>query len=718
MASFGLLKNHLRMVFFPDLPKTGFLLIALIALAGACQSTQNEPYTNRLINERSLYLRQHAHNPVDWYPWGEEALEKARSEGKLLLISIGYASCHWCHVMEEETFSDTSVARYMNQNFVCIKVDREERPDVDDIYMTACQYASNSPCGWPLNAFATPDGRPVWAGTYFPKNEWLEILAYFADLYRTEPQKVVQYANELTQAVDDLSVFQKSGKDHPLSADTLARQVSLFMANADTELGGRKGAPKFPMPDSWSCLLAYYHFSRDPALLDLIHTTLDRLSRGGIFDHLGGGFSRYSVDIFWKVPHFEKMLYDNAQLVSLYSQAYLLSPREDYARVVRQTLDFIEREMTSPEGGFYSSQDADSEGEEGTFYVWREEEIKKALGEEALSALFLDYYQVTARGNWEKGKNVLIAKGSPEAFAAEKGLDTETVKRDLDRARKILFEHRSKRIPPRLDDKVITSWNAMMLEAYLDAWHALGDREYLEKALQNAALISKKMTAKDGSLYRTYIAGKASIPAFLDDYAFAVQAFISLYESTFDPGYLERALDWMKIADERFWDGTKGIYYYAAEDHEGLVARRAEFEDNVIPSSNSVMARNCFKMERFFPAMGFEQRARILLDGIWPLLSGNGDLTYYSNWSRLYLDFLRPPFEIAVVGPDAPVKRDSLRRVFLPNAVWMGSRAESEMDLLKGKYREGKTQIFVCRNRVCLLPVENTGDALRQLEGK
>ena len=696
--------------------KVNFPLFLLVLWgAVACQSGK-EPYTNRLIHEQSLYLQQHAHNPVDWYPWGEEAFEKARTEGKLLLISIGYSSCHWCHVMEEETFSDTSVARFMNQHFVCIKVDREERPDVDDIYMSACQYANKQPCGWPLNSFATFDGRPVWSGTYFPRKEWVGILEYFADLYRNEPQKVVQYANELTQAVSDLRIAQQAAEESPLDAATLSTLASQFKESSDKELGGRKGAPKFPMPNSNAYLLAYTHFSNDTALLKQIYTNLDHISRGGIYDHLGGGFSRYSVDIFWKVPHFEKMLYDNAQLVNLYSQAYRLSKNEDYARVIRHTLDFISREMTSPEGGFYASLDADSEGEEGAFYAWTEEELRQVLKEEALANLALDYYQIIARGNWEKGKNVLFAGDSESAFARAKGLDAEKVSADLAKARQLLFDHRAKRPRPRLDDKIVASWNALMLEAYIEAWWALEDPAYLEAALKNARLISEKMRGPDGGLFRTFAGGKASIPAFLDDYAFVIQAFTTLYEATFDERWLEEAQSLIQLADARFWEESKGIYFYAADDHTGLIARRAELNDNVIPASNSAMARNCFRMERFYPGKGYEARARTMLNRVWPSVSKGSDLTYFSNWSRLYLDLLQPPFEVAVVGPEAAKKRDVLQQGFHPNAVWMGSNGESELDLLKGKYLEGKTLIFVCRNRVCQLPVEDPEAALAQIQ--
>lgn len=692
-------------------PRT-FLALFLMTffILPACQSGKKEAFTNRLAGESSLYLKQHAHNPVDWYPWGEEAMERAKTEGKMLLISIGYASCHWCHVMEEETFSDTAVARFMNENFVCVKVDREERPDVDDIYMTACQYASDSPCGWPLNAFATHDGRPIWAGTYYPKKEWVEILEYFGSLYSEDPQKVFQYANELTKAVSDLA-FAMKGDGLSLNPSALDAAAESFKAAADVQLGGRKGAPKFPMPNAYSYLLAYHFNSPDPALLQQVQTTLHNLARGGIYDHLSGGFARYSVDIFWKVPHFEKMLYDNAQLVSLYSQAYRLSPDEEYARVIRQTLDFIDREMTSKEGGFYSSIDADSEGEEGAFYVWTTEEVAKALGDEALLKLATDFYQLTPAGNWEAGKNVLFAKTSPEAYAREKGLDPVKTAADLERVRAKLLQARSKRARPRLDEKVITSWNALMLEACVEAWRALGEEAYLLRAIRNANLIGEKMKAPDGGLYRT-----AAIPAFLDDYAFAIRAFIALYEVTFDRQWLDRAEQWMAYTGKHFWDGEKGVYFYSSDDHDGLVARRAEINDNVIPSSNSVMARNGFLMERFFPGKGYEERARSLLSQAWSSVSKGDDLTYYANWSRLYLDLLKPPFEVAVVGPDAAAKRDSLERLYLPDVVWMGAEGESELDLLKGKHRPGKTLIFVCRNRVCQLPVEHTAKALSQMK--
>lgn len=694
------------------------LLACFFVAFTAFQCGKKEPYTNRLINEASLYLRQHAHNPVDWYPWGKEAMDRAKTEGKMLLISIGYASCHWCHVMEEETFSDTAVARFMNEHFVCVKVDREERPDVDDIYMTACQYASESPCGWPLNAFATHDGRPVWAGTYFPKKEWVEIIQYFSDLYRNEPQKVFQYANEITNAVSDLALALKDEAGLPLDAGELAAGAGRFKASADMELGGRKGAPKFPMPGSYAYLLAYQSMFPDSALLEQIHVTLRNIGKGGIYDHLSGGFARYSVDIFWKVPHFEKMLYDNAQLVSLYSQAYRHSPREEYARLIRQTLDFISGEMTSKEGGFYSSIDADSEGEEGAFYVWKLDEVKKALGDETLFKLAADYYQLTDSGNWEAGKNVLFAKNTPEGYAREKGLDPARIMQDLEKIRAKLLQTRSRRPHPRLDEKIITSWNALMLEAYLEAWQALGEEAYLQSAIRNAGLIREKLKSPDGGLLRSYSAGKASIPAFLDDYAMAIRAFIALYETTFDRKWLDQAHKWMEYADERFWDPEKGVYYYSSDDHDGLIARRAEIHDNVMPSSNSVMARNAFRLERFFPEEGYEERAKGLLSQVWPSISGGGDLTYFSNWSRLYLDLLKPPFEVAIVGPEAAEKRDSMQRRYLPDAVWMGSQGEGDLDLLKGKYREGKTLIFVCRNRVCQLPVEHTAQAQAQMKGK
>ncbi|MCB0579988.1 MAG: thioredoxin domain-containing protein, partial [Phaeodactylibacter sp.] len=400
--------------------KTSSLLSACLLFLWACNAqTGNEPpYTNALVHESSPYLLQHAHNPVDWNPWGEAALKKARDEDKLLLISIGYAACHWCHVMEEESFEDTTIARIMNEHFVPVKVDREERPDVDNVYMTACQMASDGSCGWPLNAFALPDGRPVWAGTYFPKGQWKDILEYFIKVYAEERDKLEAYAGRLAEGI------QASGRPKPVeeavlfTEEEMGEVVEQFLNNIDFKKGGRPGAPKFPVPNTYEFLLQYHHLAGNEKALEAVTATLDNMGNGGIFDHLGGGFARYSTDADWKVPHFEKMLYDNAQLASLYSKAWQVTKKERYREIVFQTLEFIGREMTSPEGGFYSSLDADSEGEEGKFYTWQKAEVDSILADERRSAVFCDFYQVKKGGNWEH-INVLYRKDNVEKILTE-----------------------------------------------------------------------------------------------------------------------------------------------------------------------------------------------------------------------------------------------------------------------------------------------------------
>ncbi|MCB0616745.1 MAG: thioredoxin domain-containing protein, partial [Phaeodactylibacter sp.] len=573
--------------------KTAPILTTFLLFLWACNAQtgqEQHPYTNALVNESSPYLLQHAHNPVNWNPWGPAALEQAKKEDKLLIISIGYAACHWCHVMEEESFEDTTIARIMNEHFVAIKVDREERPDVDDVYMTACQMASEGSCGWPLNAFALPDGRPVWAGTYFPKGKWKNILEYFTQLYQEDRQKLEDYAGRLTEGI------QLSGRPRPVteealfSEEVLAGVVEAFLSSIDFKKGGRQGAPKFPAPNNYEFLLQHHHLTGNVRALEAVTVTLDNIASGGIYDHLGGGFARYSTDAEWKAPHFEKMLYDNAQLVSLYSKAYLVTQKERYREVALETLKFVERELTSPEGGFYSSLDADSEGEEGKFYTWQKTEIDSILADERQSAVFCDYYQVKKGGNWEK-TNILYPGNDTDKILTEYNLKPDELQQLLSQARQKLFEARSQRIRPRLDDKILTSWNALMLQGYLDAYRAFAEPAFLDRALKSGQFLLDKVLREDNRLDRNYKDGQSSINGFLDDYAFTIQTFISLYENTFDEQWLQRAESLAQYALTHFLDEESGLFFYTSNLDPPLIARKMETEDNVIPASNSAMAR-------------------------------------------------------------------------------------------------------------------------------
>jgi len=527
-------------------------------------------YTNKLINESSPYLLQHAHNPVDWYPWGDEALAKAKAEDKMIIISVGYAACHWCHVMEHESFEDTTVSRIMNENFINIKVDREERPDIDDVYMTACHLASGRSCGWPLNAFAMPDGRPVWAGTYFPKKDWMKVLEQFIDEKKNNPDKLKEYADQLTQGIQQQEEIVKRDSDLNFTSNKVITIADNFLENIDYKEGGRKNPPKFPMPNNYEFLLSYHHFANQTGkeknkALEATKITLDKMAMGGIYDHLGGGFARYSTDNEWIVPHFEKMLYDNGQLVSLYSKAYQLTFDPLYKSVVEETLEYIKREMTNSEGGFYSSLDADTEGEEGKFYVWKKPEIDSLLNDKNLSDIFCEYYQVHKKGNWEHGNNVIYRKKSDEEVAKDYGISTTDLQSKLKKAKTILFNAREKRTRPGLDDKVLTSWNALMLKGYVDAYKALGDEEYLATALKNANFLSKNMLQSDNRLNRNYKDGKSVINAFLDDYALLTDAFIGLYQVTFDEQWLNKAKDLTQYAVEHFYDDKSEMFFYTSK---------------------------------------------------------------------------------------------------------------------------------------------------------
>ncbi len=695
---------------------SGIFIVFSLLLFGCQNSTgQEEHSANLLINESSPYLLQHAYNPVNWHPWKPEVLEKAKQEKKLMIISVGYSSCHWCHVMEHESFEDTTVARLMNANFIPIKVDREERPDVDGVYMTACRLASGSSCGWPLNAVTLPDGRPVWAGTYFPKDRWIEILQYFIDLEQRDPGKLEQFATQITngiQTMDEVPVAKEAGA---FDAQTLDGIATNFLKRMDMKEGGATGAPKFPMPNSHQFLLKYHHKTKEDQALEAVNVSLRKMAMGGIYDQLGGGFARYSTDAVWKVPHFEKMLYDNSQLVSLYAQAYQRTGNELYRNIVAETLAFIEREMTDPAGGFYSSYDADSEGTEGKFYVWEKSEIDSILDDPQQAALFNEYFQVKERGNWEH-TNILYYREPLDRIASRKGLNIDQAHTLITGAKQKLFEARKSRIFPGLDDKVLTSWNALMLKGYIDAYRAFGEEKYLQVALKNAQFVSEVMMDENFRLNRNYKNGKSVINAFLDDYALTAQAFIALYGVTFDEQWLKKAEGLAAYAIQHFSDEETGFFNYTSSLDPPLIVRKMEITDNAIPSSNSTMARVLHTLGLYLYNNEYLDRSKQMLQRVIGEIAENEYPNYYSNWCQLLLDLVETPYEIAIVGPDAEKKRKEMMAHFIPNAIFLGGENEGSLELLKDKLQERETYIYVCRDKICKLPVKEVGRALDLLD--
>ncbi len=668
-------------------------------------------YNNALINESSPYLLQHAHNPVNWYPWGEEALEKAKKEDKMLIISIGYAACHWCHVMEHESFEDSVVADIMNKNFVCIKVDREERPDVDQIYMTACQLITKRG-GWPLNAFALPDGRPFHAGTYFPKSDWLKVMNYFTEMYGKDKSKIIEAAEQLKKGIAESGRVGLNPNPTAYSMELLDNIFENWKSNVDFLKGGYNRSPKFPLPGSWDFMMQYHKASKNQKALEAVQSTLDNIAFGGIYDHLGGGFARYSTDANWKVPHFEKMLYDNGQLVSLYSQAYQLTKNPLYKKAVYETLEWIEREMTSKEGGFYSSLDADSEGEEGKFYIWNAKEIKAVLAED--SDLFMRYYNCTEGGNWEHKNSILLRKFSDEIFSEKNNMTVSELTKKITYCKKKLMKERDKRIRPGLDDKILTSWNALMLSGYLKAYRAFDDPKFLKAAMKNANFIVNKTISSDNRISRNYKDGKAVISGFLDDYAFVISAFTELYQVTFDEQWLYKAKDLTEHTLQYFFDEKTGMFFFAPDYNAGLIARKMEITDNVIPGSNSEMAINLYRLGLYFYDKEYIAKAKQMLANVSNNVAENPASFY--NWGKLMLQIIEEPYEVAVVGNAYETLRKEFDKEYLPNVLFMGGKTEGSLELLKNKLVKGQTTVYVCQNKSCKRPVETSSEALKLME--
>lgn len=665
---------------------------------------------NRLAKESSPYLLQHANNPVDWFPWNDEALEKARVENKMIIVSIGYSACHWCHVMEHQSFEDEKVARIMNDLFVCIKVDREERPDIDQVYMSAVQLMTGQG-GWPLNCFTLPDGRPIFGGTYFPREKWISALINLADLWKNEPEKCMQYAHELTQGVQKLDSKNWNYDDTNILQQLPDRAWQGWAERIDSTEGGPNRAPKFPLPNNYLFLLRYHHLSKNDSALKHVTLTLDKIAMGGINDHVGGGFARYSTDMLWKVPHFEKMLYDNGQLVSLYSEAYHLTRNEFYLDTVRDTLQWMSREMTSPEGAFYSALDADSEGVEGKFYVWKKEELQNILREDF--ELIADVFNVNSIGYWEEENYVLIMRESLSILATRHNLTAEELKVKIAKAKMLLLAERNKRVRPGLDDKILTSWNALMLRGYVDAWKVTEDAEYLLAAKKNAKFIVEKQIKPDRTLWHSYKNGKSSINGFLEDYAFVIDAFIALYQTDFDEDYLLNAKTLCEVALEKFKAEDTPMLYFTSSDDTKLITRKFETSDNVIPASNSAMARNLFYLGKYFGNEDWLKRSFEMLKCVEREMMEYGP--GYSNWLILALHRVNPSREVAIVGKDVDKTAAAFRKLYLPNEIFAGSTGESNVPVLQNRVVEGKTQIYVCENNTCQLPVTDVGEAIKQL---
>ncbi len=662
-------------------------------------------------------MLQHAYNPVNWKAWNAKTLALAKKENKLLIISVGYSACHWCHVMEEESFENDSIAKIMNDNFINIKVDREERPDVDKVYMNAVQLMTGSG-GWPLNCIALPDGRPIFGGTYFTKEQWSKVLINISKLYKEEPQKAIQFAENLTKGIQESQLITLNIEDSNFNDKDISVSIDLWKNQIDTIYGGLKGAPKFPTPSSLEFLLRYSHQFNDTFIRNYVETTLKKISYGGIYDQVSGGFSRYSVDEKWHIPHFEKMLYDNAQLVSLYSKAYLKTQNEEYKSVVVETLNFIKEELMAINGAFYSSLDADSknekgEKEEGAYYEWKEKDLKELL--ETDFTLFKEFYNINDFGFWEKDKYILIRNKSKEQFSKENKISLFVLNDKISRWKKVLKEAINKRSSPNLDDKVLTSWNALMIQGYIDAYSAFGTIEYLDFATKNANFLLENQLRKRGGLNRNYKNDKSTINAYSEDYATVIQAFISLYEVTLDEKWLIKSKELMDYLFINFFDENNKMFYFTSKEDKNLIAKKYEVIDGVIPSSNSIIANSLFKLGHYYSDKNYLKTSEQMLNNVKEDVKNNP--ANYSNWLSLMTNFTKPFYEVVIAGNNAKELNKSLINNYLPNILIAGTTKENnKLPLLAYKFNEEGTLIYVCVNGTCKRPQDSVKSALENIK--
>ena len=702
------MKNFSKIIF------VSFFLISIFSCSKKEKTTAKKG--NDLVKETSPYLLQHAYNPVNWKAWNPKTLELAKKENKLIIISVGYSACHWCHVMEEESFENDSIAKIMNESFISIKVDREERPDVDKVYMNAVQLLTGSG-GWPLNAIALPDGRPIFGGTYFTKDQWQKILIDISKLYKETPDKAIEFAEKLTAGIQDSQLVIYNTKKPNFNSKEIVTSIKKWNEYLDLEYGGFKNAPKFPMPSSLDYLLRYSFQFEDKEIHQYVNNTLTKLAYGGIYDQIGGGFSRYSVDEKWHIPHFEKMLYDNAQLVSVYSKAYLNEKNDLFEQVVEESLNFVKNELTTNDGAFYSSLDADSknnlgEREEGVFYAWTKEQLEKLLGEDY--SLFSAYYNVNDFGIWEDDKYVLIRNKSSIEFAKEHNIETENLESKILNWKKVLYKERDKRNKPNLDDKILTSWNALMIQGYVDAYKAFKNEDYLRAAILNGKFLLKNQLKKDGGLNRNFKNGKSTINGYSEDYAAVIQSFISLYEVTFDEKWLIKSKELTDYLFNNFFDETSKMFFFTSNLDDDLISEKTEVIDGVIPSSNSIIANCLFKLGHHFGEKKYTETSEIMLNNLKEEIINNS--MNYSNWLHLMTNFTQPFYEVAIVGKDANTINQKLTDSYLPNILITGSNQESNQPLLLNKFMDEETYVYVCVNGVCKLPETDIYKAIKTIK--
>lgn len=676
----------------------------------------SQNHSNNLIHESSPYLLQHAHNPVNWIAWNDENLEKAEKENKLLIISVGYSACHWCHVMEHESFEDEEVSALMNNNYTCIKVDREERPDVDQVYMNAVQIMTGAG-GWPMNIVALPDGRPVWGGTYFRKPQWMNALQQIATLYQENPEQLLDYAQKLQEGLKSIQLIEPIEKEFIVDLDFMKPILKKWKSIFDYKFGGYTGAPKFMMPSNLEFLLRYSHQHQDQKLMEYTLNSLDKISYGGVYDQLGGGFSRYAVDEKWHIPHFEKMLYDNAQLITLYSEAYRLTKKSWYKEVVYQSLKFIEEELTDKTGAFYSALDADSLNnkglkEEGAYYVWTKAELNSILAEDF--DLFATYYNINPYGKWEEDNYVLIRSASDKEISQQFSISKENLKTKKELWHEKLLKYRRTRSKPSLDDKSLTSWNAMMLTGYCSAYKAFSEPHFLETAKKNAEFIIHQQIKEDGSLYHSYKNGKSTLNGYLEDYAFCIQAFLALYEISFEYKYINIAEKLTKVVLSNFRDPNSHLYFFNSEEDRQLITKTMEIADNVVPASNSVMANNLFLLGKITANYEYIEKAEKMFKTIINRIPDHP--SSYSNWLNLYLNVYSPFYEVAITGEKAYELAKDLHSNYLPNIVLAGSKKPEDSPLLKNRFKANQNLIYVCSNGQCELPVNTIPETLQLIE--